>query len=47
MSGASCASLSTTVFPYASAGAVFQAGIAAGKFHGVIRPTTPSGRRRV
>ena len=25
----------------------FQAGIAAGKFHGVISPTTPSGRRRV
>ena len=28
-----------------SAGASFQTGIAIGKFHGVIRPTTPSGRR--
>ena len=30
-----------------SAGASFQTGIAAGKFHGVISPTTPSGRRIV
>ena len=37
----------TTVFPYASAGAAFHAGIAAGKFHGVISATTPSGRRVV
>jgi hypothetical protein len=47
VSGASWASFMTTVFPYASAGAAFQAGIAAGKFHGVIIPTTPSGRRVV
>ena len=32
------AGLSTTVLPNASAGAVFHAGIAIGKFHGVIRP---------
>ena len=30
-----------------SAGASFQAGIAAGKFQGVISPTTPSARRSV
>ncbi len=30
-----------------SAGASFQTGIAAGKFQGVISPTTPSGRRSV
>ena len=30
-----------------SAGASFQTGIAIGKFHGVMRPTTPSGRRSV
>ena len=47
VSGASWASFMTTVLPYASAGAVFHAGMAAGKFHGVISPTTPSGRRDV
>ena len=31
--------------PYASAGAIFHAGIASGKFHGVIMPTTPTGSR--
>ena len=41
------AGLSTTVFPKANAGAAFQRGIAAGKFHGVISATTPSGSRRV
>ena len=35
--------LSTTVLPCASAGAIFQAGIAIGKFHGVIRTVTPIG----
>ena len=45
--GASCASLRTTVFPWISAGASFHTGIAIGKFHGVINPTTPSGRRTV
>ena len=44
-SGVSSAGLSTTVFPATSAGASFQAGIAIGKFHGVIAPTTPTGIR--
>ena len=47
VSGVSSAGLSTTVLPAASAGASFQAAIASGKFHGVIRPTTPIGSRKV
>src|SRR6185437_7706130 len=43
--GASSAGLNTTQFPNASAGAIFQAGIASGKFHGVIAATTPTGSR--
>ena len=43
--GTMSAGLRTTQFPYASAGAAFQAGIAIGKFHGVISPTTPIGSR--
>src|SRR4051812_28437219 len=43
--GVHCAGLNTTVLPNASAGAIFHAGIAIGKFHGVIRPTTPIGSR--
>ena len=43
--GVHCAGLKTTVLPNASAGAIFQAGMAIGKFHGVIRPTTPIGSR--
>ena len=39
--------LRTTVFPNASAGAAFQRGMASGKFHGVMRATTPSGSRSV
>jgi len=39
--------LSTTVLPYASAGAAFHSGMAIGKFHGVMRPATPRGRRRL
>ena len=39
--------LSTATLPQASAGASFHTGMATGKFHGVIRPTTPRGRRRV
>ena len=35
-SGVSSAGLSTTVLPPTSAGAIFQAGMAIGKFHGVI-----------
>ena len=46
-SGARSDGFSTTALPAISAGAVFQVGMAIGKFHGVIRPTTPSGRRRV
>ena len=33
----------STALPKASAGAIFQAGIAIGKFHGVIAATTPTG----
>ena len=43
--GVSSAGFRTTVFPQTSAGASFQAGIAIGKFHGVIAPTTPTGIR--
>src|SRR6185295_15353197 len=45
VAGTRSAGLNTTQLPYASAGAIFHAGIAIGKFHGVIRPTTPSGSR--
>ena len=47
VSGVSSAGLSTIVLPAASAGATFHDAIASGKFHGVIRPTTPSGSRNV
>ena len=43
--GTSSAGLKITQFPNASAGAIFHAGIANGKFHGVIRPTTPTASR--
>ena len=43
--GTSSAGLNTTQFPNASAGAIFHAGIASGKFHGVIAAMTPSGSR--
>ena len=36
--GTRSAGLMTTVLPQASAGAIFQAGIAIGKFHGVMMP---------
>ena len=39
------AGLSTTVFPIASAGAIFHASISSGKFQGMICPTTPTGTR--
>ena len=45
--GVAEAGLRTMVFPYTSAGAIFQMGIASGKFHGVIRVTTPKGIRLV
>jgi hypothetical protein len=44
-SGVSVAGLKTIVFPATSAGAIFHDGIAIGKFHGVITPTTPIGMR--
>ena len=43
--GTRSAGLNTTQLPYASAGAIFHAGIASGKFHGVMMPTTPTGSR--
>jgi len=43
VSGVSSAGLHTTVQPAASAGAILRAIIAAGKFHGVIAATTPTG----
>ena len=43
--GVSVAGLKTTVLPATSAGAIFQDGIAIGKFHGVITPMTPIGIR--
>ncbi len=47
ISGVSLAGFSTHVFPETSAGINFQAGIAMGKFHGVIKDTTPMGLRIV
>src|SRR4030095_13654991 len=41
--GVMVAGLKTTVLPATSAGAIFQTGIATGKFHGVTHATTPSG----
>ena len=38
IAGVWLAGFSTTVLPKASAGAAFQAGMAMGKFQGVIRP---------
>ena len=46
-SGARSEGFKTTALPATSAGAVFQAGMAMGKFQGVMRPTTPSGLRSV
>lgn len=45
--GVSEAGLKTIVLPQISACSAFQAGMATGKFHGVISPHTPSGSRRV
>ena len=47
MSGERLAGLSTTVFPAAIAGAVFQFAMLSGKFHGVISAVTPIGSRKV
>ncbi len=43
VSGVSSAGLQITVHPAASAGAILRAIIAAGKFHGVMAATTPTG----
>ena len=43
VSGVVSAGFSTTVFPAASAGAIFHASISSGKFQGMIWPATPSG----
>ena len=44
--GVVSAGFSTTVFPAARAGAIFQASISSGKFQGMICPATPTGRGR-
>src|SRR5436190_10962774 len=41
--GVIVAGLKTTALPATSAGAIFQTGIATGKFHGVTTATTPKG----
>ncbi len=43
----SSAGLKTLVQPDRTAGAIFQQGMAMGKFHGVMSPTTPMGWRTV
>ena len=43
VSGVNSAGFNTTVHPAASAGAIFQASISSGKFHGMTCPTTPAG----
>ena len=43
--GTRSAGLNTIVLPWQSAGAIFQAGMAIGKFHGVMMPTTPTASR--
>ena len=45
MSGVAEAGFSTTGQPAASAGAIFRVTIVAGKFHGVMAATGPSGER--
>ena len=44
-SGVSDAGLITTVLPQINAAMLFHAGMAIGKFHGVMRPATPRGMR--
>ncbi len=43
VAGVSDAGLNTTAFPATSAGAIFQTGMATGKFQGVTQATTPRG----
>ena len=47
VSGVASAGLATTVHPAASAGAIPQDRIGIGKFHGTMRPTTPTGSWKV
>ncbi len=47
VSGVRVAGLKTTVLPAMSAGAIFQTGMATGKFQGVTQATTPRGWRSV
>ena len=47
LQGVADAGLKTMVLPQIKAGAIFQAGMAMGKFHGVMIATTPKGRRTV
>ena len=47
VSGVCEAGFTTAVFPHASAGAIFQLAITAGKFQGVISAHTPTGSRSV
>ena len=47
VSGVASAGLATTVQPAARAGAMPQDRIGIGKFHGTIRPTTPTGSWKV
>ena len=46
-SGVPDAGLKMMALPQIIAGAIFHAGMAMGKFHGVMMPTTPRGRRTV
>jgi hypothetical protein len=46
VNGVISAGFQTTVLPCSSAGAIFQAGMAMGKFYGVMALTTPIGPRR-
>ena len=46
LAGVRFAGFHTTALPKASAGAIFQAGVATGKFHGLMMATTPTGSRR-
>ena len=47
VAGVRDAGLKTTVLPLTSAGAIYQTGIATGKFHGVMQATPPTGCRTV
>ncbi len=47
VSGATVGGLTMQALPVTSAAPSFQTTMSAGKFHGVIRPTTPSGSRTV